>query len=385
MRTLIAVVASLLALPLLAAPPTRAAGAPDKPNEPRVRTVPDFRVQTLADGLEIPWDVRPIGGGNLLFTNRDSARLTLLDQDGGTSNVVLDGSRVWVSGETGLMGLEIDPDFADNRRIYTCSGWNRRGGGHDVRVVAWRLNAGLDRATYLRTVIGGFPTSSGRHGGCRLLITDNGALLIGTGDAAQTKNPQSLSSLGGKTLRVDRMTGAAWPTNRWADAPGKKRFILTYGHRNVQGLAQRNDGTLWSVEHGTYRDDEVNLLRPGRNFGWQPGPGYDESPPMTDFSLPGKQYAARWSSGNPTIATSGASFVGGSGWGSLRGTLATAALAGSRLVFIKFDDDGRLRWAKAPAALREFGRLRSVTRWGRSLLVTTSNGSNDKILRITPR
>ena len=74
----------------------------------------------------------------------------------------------------------------------------------------------------------------------------------------------------------------------------------------MQGLAQRADGTLWSVEHGPDRDDEVNLLRNGGDYGWNPVPGYNESVPMTDQGLPGKQVEAQWSSGFPTLATSGA-------------------------------------------------------------------------------
>ena len=106
---------------------------------------------------------------------------------------------------------------------------------------------------------------------------------------------------------------------------------------------------------------------------------------MTDFSLPGKQVGARWRSGHPTIATSGAAFVGGSGWGRLKGTLAVGVLKGSRVLFVKLDRRGRLQWTRAPRALRQFGRLRSVTRVGNALLVTTSNGTNDKILRVRPR
>jgi glucose/arabinose dehydrogenase len=235
-------------------------------------------------------------------------------------------------------------------------------------------------------LIKGLPTTSGRHGGCRLLITRNGALLVGTGDAAVGRNPQSLRSLGGKTLRLDPSTGRPWPTNPWRHAKNlKKRYLFTYGHRNVQGLAQRRDGSLWSVEHGSFRDDEVNKLGAGRNFGWNPVPGYNESVPMTDHSLPGRQWSAKWRSGDPTIATSGAAFVSGSGWGSLAGTLAVGCLAGEQLRFIRFDADGDLKWSRAPARLREFGRLRGVTAYRGSLLVTTSNGGgNDKILRIRP-
>src|SRR5690606_17771367 len=136
--------------------------------------------------------------------------------------------------------------------------------------------------------------------------------VVGTGDAAIASTPQNLRSFGGKTLRLNRITGAPWPTNPWPKAASKvRRYILSYGHRNVQGLAQRADGSLWSIEQGTYRDDEVNRLVRGGNFGWRPGPGYDESPPMTNHALPGTQYNARWRSGDPTLATSGGTFVTG--------------------------------------------------------------------------
>jgi glucose/arabinose dehydrogenase len=106
--------------------------------------------------------------------------------------------------------------------------------------------------------------------------------------------------------------------------------VWTWGHRNVQGLAQRGDGTLWSVEQGSYRDDEVNLLVAGGDYGWNPVPGYDESVPMTDQSLPGRQIAAKWRSGDPTIATSGAAFVQGRRWGALNGALAVAGGVGEQ-------------------------------------------------------
>lgn len=107
---------------------------------------------------------------------------------------------------------------------------------------------------------------------------------------------------------------------------------------------------------------------------------------MTDHALPGPQVSARWRSGSTTIATSGGAFVYGRRWGSLNGTLAVAALKGSRVVFMKFDANGQLVRTFTPAALRNFGRLRSVTRAPNGdLVVTTSNGSNDSVLRVRPR
>jgi glucose/arabinose dehydrogenase len=256
-----------------------------------------------------------------------------------------------------------------------------------VRVVAWTLNAQETAATYAGTLVKGIWATTGRHGGCRLLITAYGALIVGTGDGAAGTTAHNRKSLAGKTLRLNRFTGAPWPHNPWIrSSNAKMRYVLTYGHRNVQGLARRSNGTIWSVEHGPTRDDEVNQLAGGRDFGWNPVPGYNESVPMTDHSLPGTQTSARWRSGSPTLATSGASWVYGARWGVYDGTLAVAALKGERVLFMTFTSGGKLSSVRTPAALRSHGRLRSVTRLGNGdLLVTTSNGGgNDSILRVRP-
>jgi glucose/arabinose dehydrogenase len=353
---------------------------------PRRAGVPKLRIRSVARQLDHPWDAKPLPGGSVLFTQRDRATLSVL-KGRKVRTVAFPSSEVWVSGETGLMGLEVDPDFASNRRIYTCQGGTTAGGGHDVRVLAWTLDERLRTATAAGQVVGGLPASSGRHGGCRLLVDRAGSLLVGTGDAAVGTNPQDLDSLGGKTLRVDRFTGAAWPSNPFASAGGNRSLVQTWGHRNVQGLAQRSDGTLWSAEQGSYRDDEVNLLKNGGDYGWNPVPGYDESVPMTDQALPGKQRGARWKSGSTTLATSGIGFVSSArSWGALRGTLAVACLKASRVLFLRFDDRGRLGAVRAPKALRAYGRIRTVVPDGRSLLVLTDNGDGrDRILRVSPR
>lgn len=312
----------------------------------------------------------------------------LRPKDGRIRKVRFPSKSVWSSGEAGLTGLAVDPAFADNHRIYTCQGGFRAGGGHDVRVLAWRLNPADTRATRIRQLVGGFPTTTGRHAGCRLLIDREGSLLVGTGDAVIGTTPQNLRSFGGKTLRLDRFTGAPWPANPYADARSRvKRYVHTYGHRNVQGLAQRHDGTLWSIEQGTDRDDEVNRLVPGGNYGWDPAPGYDEWSPMTDQSLPGRQIEAVWRSGRPTLATSGGDFVGGPRLGAYDGTLAVAALKAERVVFLTLSADGALRRTHAPAELRRFGRLRTVVDGpGSTFYVTTDNGDGrDAILRVRPR
>jgi aldose sugar dehydrogenase len=383
MRALIAGLLFVLVLPTAPAVaddvPRGAAGQDD-------RAAPGLRVTRLVTGLDHAWDVQPIGNGRVLVTERDSGHLIVADRDG-KRRVKFPSGRVFTSGETGLLSMEVDPGFRQSGRFYTCQGWRKAGGGADVRVIAWRLNRAATRATRLRTLLTGLPGANGRHAGCRLLITSNGALLVGTGDGARGSNPRNLGSLGGKTLRLNRMNGKPWPTNPFIDGTGKRRYVLTYGHRNVQGLAQRRDGSLWSAEHGPFKDDEVNKLVAGSDHGWHPVPGYNESVPMTDFGLPGKQRAARWSSGSPTVATSGATFVRGDAWRGLEGTLAVACLKGSRVLFLRFDAKGRFTSMRAPKALRQYGRLRSVTAApDGSLLVSTDNGGgNDVVLRVRPR
>ena len=371
-----AALAAALATPLLPSASAPASSAAD----------PTLSVRTIASGLDIPWDVKPLPDGRLLITERTTKRLLLWDR-GAVSQVAFPTSRVWASGETGLMSLAVDPSFTRNRRFYTCQGGYTSGGGHDVEVHAYRLSSDGRTATAAGTLLSGLPATSGRHGGCRLLITRAGALLVGTGDAATGTNPRNRRSLGGKVLRLNRLTGRPWRTNPFIRSSSvRARYVFTYGHRNVQGLAQRADRSLWSVEQGTSRDDEVNRLVRRGDYGYQPTPGYNESVPMTDHRLPGTQQSARWRSGSSTIATSGGTFVNGAGWGSYNGALAVAALKGERLLFMTFTRGGRLTRVATPAALRSYGRLRSVTQIpGGDLLVTTGNGNGtDRVLRVHP-
>lgn len=379
--TLATTLAATLVLAPLDTPVAPAASAPS-PSASHRPAAPALKVRTVVRGLQHAWDVQQAAGGRLLVSERDRARINVV-RNGKRRALARLGRLVWVSGETGLLSLAVD---AGSRTLWACHGATT-GNGPEVRVTRWRVDRRWRTLSHRRVLLTGLPATSGRHGGCRLLLEREGdALVVGTGDAAVGANPRNLDSLGGKVLRVHRRTGAAMPDNPWADSTAARRFVWTYGHRNVQGLAERADGSLWSVEHGSDRDDEVNLLVPGGDYGWNPVPGYEESVPMTDQSLPGVQQEAAWSFGEPTIATSGAAWVRGSQWGPFDGTLAVAALKGSEVVFLRFDDQGRLLSVSRPKVLQRFGRLRSVTsaRNG-DLLVTTDNGADDRVLRVSPR
>ena len=339
---------------------------------------PEISVTTLVSGLNIPWDIAFTHDGTMLFTERAGVLSSRL-ADGTVQSIDADLRDLFAIGETGLMGIAVDPDFASNRRFYTCQGHT----GPEVQVLAWTIDSGYTTATRVSDpLVGGIPATSGRHGGCRLRFGADGYLWIATGDAASGTVPQDLNSLGGKVLRVNASTGAGAPANPFASSP----LIYTYGHRNVQGLALRT-GTrqMWSVEHGPTIDDEINLLAAGGNYGWNPVPGYNESVPMTDLvEFPGA-IEAKWSSGPSTLAASGAVFLEGEHWDEWEGRLAVATLRDSKLRLFEFTSGSAFSGQVVVAELDDtYGRLRTpMLGPDGALYVTTSNGGGaDQILRI---
>lgn len=348
-------------------------------------TTPRLDVTTAADGLEHPWGLAFLPAGKVIFTERDRERVSILSPDGRRRTVLESPAGMWHGGETGLMGIAIAPDFESTRDFITCHGY-RAGDDRDVRVVRWHLDKDLSSAAKVTDLVTGLPSTSGRHGGCSLAVGPDDALFVGTGDAAVGTNAQDLQSGGGKILRVDAKTGDGLDDNPFADAENAiQQRIWTYGHRNVQGLAFDDDGQLWSVEHGPATDDEVNEVVKGGNYGWNLVPGYNESVPMTDDDLPGKQRSAAWSSGSPTLALSGAAFLSGDLWGLRDGELAVSALKAESLRFMHIFDDEVDDVDNIPEFDGTYGRLRGVAvAPDGTLYVSTSNGSDDQILKVKP-
>jgi glucose/arabinose dehydrogenase len=369
-----------------AAPAVTTSGAADGAGSVTAAAVPSLTIKTMASRLDHPWDITVLpGSGAKLFTQRDRGTVTYLDPHGHKRNVVLHPLERYHADETGMMSILPARDYLKTHHFFTCHGGTTKN-GHDVRVVMWHLASDFRSATKVRTIVTGLPSTTGRHGGCRLRF-GKAALYIGTGDAAIGTAPQDLTSGGGKVLRVVPATGRPWPNNPFVHSVHRmKRLVYTYGHRNVQGLALRPNGQMWSVEQGTYRDDEVNLLRSGGNYGYNPVPGYNEAVPMTDHGLPGRQIDAKWRSGDPTLATSGGIWLEGARWGAWNDCLAVGVLKDMRLLILRFSSSGRFIRSWTPAQLTRFGRLRSpeIARDG-SLLITTDNGNGtDKILKVTP-
>jgi glucose/arabinose dehydrogenase len=311
-------------------------------------------VSVLVTGLEAPWGIAFLPGGDALVNERDSARILRVPAGGGTPTEVQRLSEVDGEGEGGLLGIAVPPTYARDRLVYVYYTT-----AEDNRIARMRLGQPPE------PIVTGIPRS-GIHNGGRLVFGPDGYLYVGTGDASTRGNSQDRGSLGGKILR---MTPDGQP------APGNPfgTLVWTYGHRNVQGLVFDRAGRLWASEFGQNRFDEVNLIQAGRDYGWPTveGPSDDSR-----FAAP----LVTWSTSD--ASPSGVTIAGS--------TLYVAALRGQRLWQVPLEGD---RTGSPRATLEgEYGRLRAVeVAPDGSLWILTSNrdgrgdptGDDDRILRLT--
>ncbi|WP_260190362.1 PQQ-dependent sugar dehydrogenase [Actinophytocola gossypii] len=357
--------------------------------------VPGLRVEEVARGMSHGWDIGFLPDGQVLVTQRPARIALLSSSEPGASVTEVDAdlTDVFVQGEGGLMGMVVHPDFAESRRFTTCQTHMANGEPVDIRLVTWQLSDDGRSATRERDLLTGLPLTGGRHSGCRPTIADDGSLIVGTGDTAVGSVPQDRTSLGGKVLRLNLETGEPMPDNPFIDSENQnERYLLSYGHRNIQGVAIRpGSGQIFTAEHGPDKNDEVNLIQPGGNYGWDPSQGgtvdgYDESVPMTDLERFPDAVPAKWQSGETTEAVCAATFLEGEQWGALNGALVVTALKGAKVILLTLAEAGDVDSVAIPPEIQDqFGRLRAA-RLGPdgNLYITTTNGQDDKLLRVTP-
>ena len=307
-------------------------------------------VRTVAAGIDVPWGLARLPDGTVLVSARDSFRVYRLDvaaarltRVGTVPGVV---SNVAQQGEAGLLGIAVSPAVTRDHLVYA---YYSTASDNRIAAIPWDPSAPAGRQLGRpRVLVTGIPHNV-HHNGGRLAFGPDGYLYATTGEAQQPALAQDTGSLGGKILR---MTTAGRP------APGNPfgTLVWSYGHRNVQGIAWDAAGRLWASEFGDHSEDELNLIRPGRNYGWPQTEGRTSRAGITGP-------VAQW--GPPEDSPSGIAIARGSVW--------MAALRGQRLWRIPLDGAGT---AATPQdfLVGRYGRLRSVLTVGSdTLLVTTSN------------
>ena len=238
------------------------------PDGPSVRPEPDGttpsggggggtrigEVKTIADDLDVPWGVTFLPNGDALVAERDTFTIYRIATQGDKKSVGKVDGAATTGGEGGLLGLAISPSFSSDHLLYAYHSTKS-----DNRVVRMRFEN--DQLGDPDPILTGIPRNRFHNGG-RIIFGPDKLLYIATGDAQNSGNAQNRSSLGGKILRVTA-DGKPAPGNPFAGSP-----VLTYGHRNVQGLWFDSRGRLWASEFGNSERDEVNLISAGKNYGW---------------------------------------------------------------------------------------------------------------------
>ena len=342
-----------------------------------------FRVETFATGLENPWGAAVLPDGRMLVTERPG-RLRLVGRDGRLSPPLAGVPQVEAAGQGGLLDIALAPDFARTREVYLCQAALVPGGAL-TRLVRARLSRDARALQRLRPILDATPPqANGRnHYGCRIAFGRDGALFLSTGERNETKlRAQRLSDLGGKVLRLGR-DGAPLRDNPFAGRAGARAEIYTYGHRNPQGLAINPwTGSLWEAEFGPLGGDEINILRPGRNYGWPVvthGRDYDGTAIGEGASRPDMEEAIHvWL---PSISPSGIAFYTGSAFPAWRGSLFVAALNPPGLVRLSTEGD---RVTGEERLLTDGPRLRQVVQGPEGALYLLTDEAEGRILRLVP-
>ena len=311
-----------------------------------------FQSNILAENLKVPWAMDFLPNNTMIFTQR-GGYVSLLDNNGVKS---IGHINVTANGESGLLGVAVDPQFSQNKYIYLY--YTSNAGNRVSRFV---LDGKLENETIL---IDNIPSASIHNGG-RIKFGPDGKLYITTGDANNRTAAQDINSLSGKVLRTNKDGSVP------ADNPFKN-YVYTYGNRDPQGLTWGPTGILYESEHGDIQNDEINILVPGGNYGW---PIYQGNDKAQGFQSPFVVYT------NFTLAPSGMAFY--------NNKLYIAGLRGSQVRQINLAENGTSITGQQ-AILTQLGRIRDVVVHDGYIYICTSNTDgrgipevgDDKIIRI---
>lgn len=338
-----------------------------------------LQVSELATGLEYAWGAAVLPDGQILVTER-AGRLRVIRDGALVAQPVAGVPPVLDAGQGGLFDVALHPQFVENGLVYLALA---RGTQQENRTAVVRGRFTGTALENVETVFEASPAKSGAaHFGGRLLFLPDGTLLVTLGDGFDLRDEaQNKASDLGKIVRITD-TGAPAPGNPFAGEAGARAEIYTLGHRNVQGIVRDpGSGTIYAVEHGPKGGDEVNVLRPGANYGWPVityGVDYSGLPISMRSAADGmEQPLVYWV---PSIAPGGMAFYDGAMFPAWRGDLLVPALAGQHLRRVDLEG-GAVQGQESLLAERE-ERYRQVIVAPDGALLLLTDAPEGKVLRV---
>jgi glucose/arabinose dehydrogenase len=307
-----------------------------------IKTKTTLDVKVLAEGLKRPWGITILPDGRLLITEK-TGTMKIVTTSGMVSEPITGLPAVNSGGQGGLLGLTTDPAFSKNRIVYWVFS-EKTSTGNLTAVAKGTLSVDEKKMENVSVIYRADPAhpSMGHYGG-RILVDKTGNLLVTTGERSNLETrPQAqyLTSANGKVLRITK-DGKPAPGNPILGA-GAKPEIYSYGHRNVQNLAFHPvTGDIWTAEFGPMGGDELNLVKPGKDYGWpaitygleysgaKVGEGIQQKEGM-------EQPVYYW---NPSISPSGMSFYSGNMISEWKNNLFIGALSGKHILRLVIKDN----------------------------------------------
>ena len=352
----------------------------------------DYRVVTVADSLENPWSMAFLPNGDMLVTERPG-RLRIVRNGKLLPEPVAGVPTVRRGGQGGLLDVVLHPSFATNRLVYLSYAKASADTMEGTTAVV-RARFENDRLTNVQEIFEAKVWSRGRgHHGSRLAFDRNGFLFVTLGDRQAPPSgdlaahpAQDLSNHFGTIVRLHD-DGRVPTDNPFVNRQGALPEIWSYGHRNVQGLAiHPESGDVWATEHGPQGGDELNVIQPGKNYGW-PVVGYG-----VNYRSGAAIHSGTMKEGMeppvhvwvPSIATSGLLLYTGDKFPGWRGNLFVGGMAGEVLARLTLDGKRVMNEEKL---VQRMGRIRDVRQSPDGyiyLAIDNRQGGKTPILRLEP-
>jgi glucose/arabinose dehydrogenase len=350
-------------------------------NTPKISTPTsvNYTYETVVDGIEIPWGMAFISADDLLVTEKSG---TLFRVQNGMKTAVEGLPEIYVRGQGGLLDVALHPEFSNNNIIYFTASSNIEGdeGGNTALYRAALNGMQVEQVELLYKATPN--TKKGQHWGSRIVFDQKGHLFFGVGDRGNRDvNPQDLTRDGGKVYRLN-LDGSIPEDNPFTTTDGAKTAIYSYGHRNPQGMTLHPlTGELWETEHGPRGGDEINIIQPGKNYGWPKityGINYSGTPITDTTTLPGmEQPFYYWI---PSIAPSGTTFLFSDVYPDWKGNLFVGSLSFKYLERLVIENNKVVAREKV---LADIGRVRNVAVGPDGFLYVGVEGKG--ILKIVPQ